>query len=148
MSVSQPARGTSISQPGKVMSGFQHILVVVCVSPSILVSFSAAVVVCSMIDCPFRAFLSYSVSRESISIPGSGCVGRAVTTISEVATDLPMIAVPSTTVTRAGQYMFFTNSLAVMVDYHQQERRIRQSLGLSLRPYQLTLAFQAFSSLT
>ena len=32
-----------------------------------------------MIDCPFRACQSYSVSRESISIPGGGCVGRAVT---------------------------------------------------------------------
>jgi hypothetical protein len=41
--------------------------------------FSAAVVVCSMIDCPFRACLPYSVSRDSISIPGGGCVGRAVT---------------------------------------------------------------------
>ena len=32
-----------------------------------------------MIDCPFRACLPYSVSRDSISIPGGGCVGRAVT---------------------------------------------------------------------
>ena len=78
----------------------------------------------------------------------TGCIGRAVTTISTVATDLPRMTVPSTTVARAGQCMFFTNSLAVMVDYRQQGGRIRQSLRLSLRPYQLTWAFQVFSCLS
>jgi hypothetical protein len=40
--------------------------------------------------------------------------------------------------------MFFTNSLAVMVDYRQQERRIRRSWRLFLRPYQLTWAIPGF----